>query len=257
MKTFSTSYISLCLFSLAFMACTSHRYSVESMDFQRYTIDAKYDKAKNDAAEAFIAPYKHAVDSIMSPVVGRAAHDMTARRPESLLSNFLTDILVASGSQFGEKPDLGIYNIGGIRASISKGDITVGDIIDVAPFENKICFLTLTGKDLTSLFEQIAARHGEGVSKEVKAVITKDGKLVSLLIKGQPVHPEAKYRIATIDYLSEGNDGMPAFTFGTDRKMLTDKSNNLRFIIIDYFKELSRQGKEAEAKLDGRITVTE
>ena len=225
------------------------------MDFQRYTIDANYDKSKNDAAEAFIAPYKHAVDSIMSPVVGRAAHDMTARRPESLLSNFLTDILVASGSQFGEKPDLGIYNIGGIRASISKGDITVGDIIDVAPFENKLCFLTLTGKDLTSLFEQIAARHGEGVSKEVKAVITKDGKLVSLLIKGQPVNPEAKYRIATIDYVAQGNDQMTAFKLGTNLVADDDPKNNSRFIIRDYFLRQQAKGQIIDAKVEGRITI--
>ena len=193
------------IFCLAIMtaACSSHRYTVEKADFRRYTIDSSYDNLPNAEAEKFIAPYRQTVDSIMSPIVGYAAYAMEAGRPESLLSNFLTDILVAAGGDFNEKPDLGIYNIGGIRASISKGPIRAGDIIDVAPFENKLCFLTLSGKDLISLFEQIAARGGEGVSSQVRAVISKDGRLRSLSIKGEPVREEATYRIATIDYLAK------------------------------------------------------
>ena len=48
---------------------------------------------------------------------------------------------------------------------------------------------------------------------------------------------------------------MPAFTHGTNRKMLTDKSNNLRFIIMDYFRENMKQGRVVDAEIEGRITV--
>lgn len=255
MKRLFNHISSILLLATLAAACSSHRYSVEKADFRRYTIDSSYDNLPNAEAEKFIAPYRQTVDSIMSPIVGYAKCNMEAGRPESLLSNFLTDILVAAGSGFGEKPDLGIYNIGGIRASISKGAIKAGDIIDVAPFENKLCFLTLNGKDLISLFEQIAARGGEGVSSQVRAVISKDGKLISLLINGEPVRKDASYRIATIDYLAEGNDGMPAFTLGTDRKMLQDKGNNLRYIIISHLQRLMKEGKMAESSLEGRITI--
>ena len=93
------------------------------------------------------------------------------------------------------------------------------------------------------------------MSSQVRAVISKDGKLISLLINGEPVRKDASYRIATIDYLAEGNDGMPAFTLGTDRKMLLDKSNNLRYIIISHLQRLMKEGKMAESSLEGRITV--
>ena len=198
---------------------------------------------------------KASVDSIMSPVVGRVACDMDADRPESKLSNLLADILIWAGKDFDEKPVFSVYNMGGIRASFEKGDVTIGDVIEVAPFENKICFMTMKGSQIMTLFEQIAARGGEGVSHSVKAVISKDGKLKSLKINGEDVNPDAEYRIATIDYLAEGNDGMPAFTLGTNRKMLTDKSNNLRFIIMDYFRENMKQGRVVDAEIEGRITV--
>lgn len=218
-------------------------------------MDSLFDVVPDAETANFLAPFKAKVDSIMSPVVGRVACDMDADRPESKLSNLLADILIWAGKDFDEKPVFSVYNMGGIRASFEKGDVTIGDVIEVAPFENKICFMTMKGSQVMTLFEQIAARGGEGVSHSVKAVISKDGKLKSLKINGEDVNPDAEYRIATIDYLAEGNDGMPAFTLGTNRKMLTDKSNNLRFIIMDYLREETKQGHVVDAGIEGRITV--
>ncbi len=135
----------------------------------------RFDQNPDAQAAVFIAPYKHKVDSIMSPVVGETAHYMAAGRPESELSNLLCDILVWAGKDFEEKPVFSVYNMGGIRAALAKGKQTVGDVNDMAPFENKICFLTLTGKDVLELFSQIAMRGGEGVSHAVKMDISKDG----------------------------------------------------------------------------------
>ena len=110
---------------------------------------------------------------------------MTRHRPESELSNLLCDILVWGAKKFGEQPVFSVYNMGGIRANFAKGKITVGDVNEVAPFENKICFLTLTGEKVTELFQQIAHRGGEGLSHAVRLVISKDGKLVSVTLNGE------------------------------------------------------------------------
>ena len=237
------------------VSCSTRHYAVQSVDYQRVTFDSMFDASPDAETAAFLAPFKAKVDSIMSPVVGQAASDMVADRPESKLSNLLADILVWAAKDFNEKPDFSIYNMGGIRASLSKGDVTIGNVIDVAPFENKLCFMTMKGSQVITLFEQIAFRGGEGVSHSVRAVISKDRKLVSLKINGEDINPDAEYRIATIDYLADGNDGMPAFKSGTNRKMLTDKSNNLRFIIMDYFRENMKNGRMVDAEVEGRIIV--
>lgn len=57
-----------------------------------YLVDKRFDQNPDAQAAVFIAPYKHKVDSIMSPVVGETAHYMAAGRPESELSNLLCDI---------------------------------------------------------------------------------------------------------------------------------------------------------------------
>lgn len=205
------------LASLAMLgtSCSSH-YKLTDVSRSRILIDSTYDNKADDRAWSFIAPYKLKVDSIMSPVVGRAAIYMYADRPESTLSNLLADILVWCGKDYGEKPDFAVYNIGGMRSAFAKGDITYGDVLDVAPFENKICFVTLKGNKVIELFGQIASVGGEAVSHGVELVISKDGRLISAKLNGKQIDPEADYRVVTIDYVAQGNDKMEAFKSSTE-----------------------------------------
>jgi 2',3'-cyclic-nucleotide 2'-phosphodiesterase (5'-nucleotidase family) len=235
-------------------ACTSH-YKLTNTSRTRIVVDNRYDNTPDKDAALFIEPYKHKVDSAMGPVVGIVAHDMAADRPESDLSNLLSDILVWGAKDYGEKPVLGIYNMGGIRASLSKGKVTFGDVLDVAPFENKICFLTLTGEKLLELFAQIAAKGGEGVSRGTELVITSNGKLISAQLHGKSIDPKGSYRISTIDYLAQGNDGLTVLKEATDLVAPSEESNNTRYIIINYFKDQAAKKQPVSAQVEGRIRV--
>lgn len=236
-------------------SCASHHYEMVGIERSRILVDQCYDAHPDAEAAAFLAPYQRQVDSLMSPVVGTVARYMAAQRPESELSNLLCDILVWAGKDFHESPAFAVYNMGGIRAALAKGDVTVGDVLDMAPFENKICFLTLTGDKVTELFRQIAHRGGEGVSHAVRLVVSKDHKLVDATIDGIPVAPDATYRVATLDYLAEGNDDLPAFRSGTNVLAPKGKENNVRFIIMDYFRDKASKGETVDAKIEGRITI--
>lgn len=235
-------------------SCTSH-YKIVNVDRTRVVIDDRFDQSPDSAALAFLAPYKHAVDSMSSPVVGKAAMNLEKGRPESRLSNLLSDILVWGAERVGDKPDFAIYNMGGIRATIAEGDVTYGDVLDVAPFENKLCMLTLTGEKVMQLMNEIAANGGEGVSSSVRVVISQDNKLVSATINGKEIDSSKTYRIATIDYLAQGNDGLEALAAGTNINSLTEDRYNSRFVIMDYFKALTSKGKPVKAEIEGRITI--
>ena len=229
--------------------------SILGIERTRIVVDSRYDLNPDERAVAFLAPYKQKVDSIMGPMVGTVARNMHADRPESELSNLLADILVWAAPKYGENPVLGIYNMGGIRSDLIKGEVTYGDVLDVAPFENKIAFTTLSGKKLMELFRQIARRGGEGVSHGAELVISGDGKLLSARLNGKEIDPDASYRITTIDYLIGGNDGMPALSEGTGLVSPQEVSNNTRFIIMDYFKECKAKNIAVDAQVEGRITV--
>lgn len=237
-------------------ACKSH-YALTGISRERIAVDSRYDASPDAWADTFLAPYKLKVDSAMGPVLGKVARDMSAERPESPLSNLMADILMAMADEYGEKPDFGIYNIGGIRASLLKGEVTYGDVLDVAPFDNKICFVTLTGEKVLELFRQIAKRGGECVSHGVELVISPDGELLSARLNGKDIDPKASYRATTIDYVAQGNDGMTAFKSGTDMNSPQEEKNNSRNVIANYFRRMTASGKAVDAQVEGRITVKE
>jgi len=246
------------LATMTMASCAPKHYHLASVERSRIIIDSRYDENPDEKAAAFLAPYKKVNDSIMAPIVGQVAHNMHAARPESDLSNLLSDILIWASRDYNEQPDLAVYNMGGIRADLTKGDVTYEDVLSVAPFENKICFVTLTGEQLMQLFHQIAYRGGEGVSKGVELVITSEdtgGHLVSARLHGKEIDPKANYRVCTINYLLEGNDGLGAFTKGTDKVAPQEASNNTRFLILNYFQDMMKQGIVVDAQKEGRIIV--
>ena len=254
MKTKTTIPVLVLSALLLGSACQSH-YEVASIQRSRILIDSRYDSQPDQKAAEFLKPYKHVVDSVMGPVVGRSAKYMTAQRPEGTLSNLLSDILVWAAKDYNENPDFGMYNMGGVRADLPKGDVTYGDVLDIAPFENKIAFGTLTGAEVLELFGQMASVGGEGVSSSVRMVITKDGRLESATINGEPVDPAKNYRLTTIDFLLGGTDKLEALKKCRDINAPKDVSNNSRFVIMNYFRYMQKQGKEVDAQIEGRVVV--
>ncbi|MBR1548067.1 MAG: 5'-nucleotidase C-terminal domain-containing protein [Prevotella sp.] len=246
----------LMLTAVVLAGCRQH-YEVAGIQRSRILVDSRYDARPDAQAAEFLKPYKHQVDSVMGPVVGRSARYMTAQRPEGTLSNLLADIMVWAAKDYGETPDFGVYNMGGVRADLPKGEVTYGDVLDIAPFENKIAFTTLSGEAVLELFAQMAAVGGEGVSHAVQMEITKDGRLVSATVGGQPVDPQRDYRITTIDYLLGGTDKMEAFKKGRNVNSPQDVSNNSRFVIMNYFRQMAKEGREVDSQIEGRVTIKE
>lgn len=249
---------------VCFTNAMAQKYKVTAVERSRIVVDSRYEVPECEgangvsgcqSAKKFMEPYKHQVDSIMSPVVGHTSRYMASHGPESELSNLLADILVWGSEQYEENADIGIYNLGGIRAALPKGNVTFGDIVNVAPFENKICFVTITGEQLKTLFNQFAHHHGAAVSHSVKAVFNKNHDLVSLAINGEPVDPARKYRLATIDYLLQGNDGFRELTNGTDIVLPQGDKANARYLIANYFRQQMAEGKVVEREIEGRIVI--
>lgn len=254
MKRKQRIFLGAVVVGMMITSCRSH-YVMSGIERSRILVDSRYDALNDAQADAFMAPYKHVVDSMMSPVVGEVAKYMAAHRPESELSNLLADILMWAAERYNEKPVFGVYNMGGIRAGLAKGKVTYGDVLDVAPFENKIAFLTLSGEKVLELFQQMALSGGEAVSHGVQLVITKDHRLKSAKINGEDVDPNASYRIVSIDYVIQGNDRMEAFKAKTNVNSPQEERNNLRYIIMDYFREQMQQGQVVDREIEGRIIV--
>ena len=141
---------------------------------------------------------------------------------------------------------------GGLRNILPEGDITVGDVFEILPFENSLCVLTMKGTDLRRLCEAIASLHGEGVSG-IRLEITKNGKLLNAFVGEKPLKDDQLYTVATIDYLADGNGRMDAFLQAEKRVCPEDAT--LRGLFLDYVRKQTAEGKAITSKLDGRISI--
>lgn len=237
-----------------FSSCRSG-YSVASVEGGRIEITTVLDARPDRASIAILAPYQKTVDSIMSPVIGRSARFMDRYRPESELSNLVADILRLSTSDYiGRVADVGVTNIGGLRTSLPEGDITFGNIYEITPFENTLCIVTMNGKLLRQLFEDIAKVHGEGLSG-ARLEISKEGELLSVTVGGKEIDDNKEYKVATLDYLAEGNDHMHAFAEVPDADKMLPENATVRQLFLNYVNEQDKAGKKIDARIEGRITV--
>lgn len=216
-------------------------------------VDSRLDRRESAGIaelEEILAPYRHGVDSVKSIVIGKSR--IQAERGDDVLLNFVSDFVAARGRQLVSdgRVDFAIANRGGIRNGLSKGTLTQGDIIEMLPFANYVQVVELSGKDLLELIEINAEKKRVGFSDALRVVIDpKSDEIVSATVGGVPVDPGRIYRIATIDYLTNGGDYMKPLKNGTvvassDRLMWED--------MIDYVKTLKK--KTASAPATSRIT---
>ena len=239
---------------LLLTSCSNRHYTLQCVQPHRFEVTKALDAHPVSAAEAFVAPFRTGVDSLRAPYVGQSEQYMTGGRPESLLSNWVADALVATGERLGYHPDLGICNVGGLRAAMPQGTVRLGDILAITPFENFFTILKLRGSDVQTLMQDIAAVHGEGISSSARLVITRDGRLKSATIGGMPIREDSIYTIATLDYLAEGNDKLYSLKKSVER---IDTREPVRETIINHLRMLDKQGLKATAAIEGRIVETD
>ena len=201
-----------------------------------------------------VEPYKSDLEEDMSRVIAISTKAMFKRKPESSLTNFLSDLLLTEGQNycnkqnFGFEPQMAYVNYGGIRSSLPKGNITVGNIYELMPFENEMVIVELSGKDLNFLAERIADRGGDGVSGITLGI--KDGELTLFEIEGKELEKDKNYFLVTNDYIAAGGDGMKAFN---NKKKYIKSGLKIRDLIIQNLEQSHQNGIKINAQEDGRI----
>ena len=247
------SIVSLLIVLLLLNACARKQYMVKSVDGYLIEMNNRFDYNADPVMHSIVETYKNRLDAKMNEVIGEAAQSLSKSGPESLLEGFTADAMHDYVTENHGAVDFAIINKGGLRTTLNKGHITNGNIYEIYVFENRLVLLDLPGKAVKELFESFAQKTVEGFSKSVKLTI-KNKQLESLIINGLPVDENATYKVVTVDYLAEGNDGMEALTQATQ---YDDLDIILRDMMIKYIKKLTAENKIIYAKPDDRIEIME
>lgn len=197
-------------------------------------VDKRLDARVNRDLTAVIDAFRTGVDSLNAVRVATSAVPLEQGSPELL--NYVSDFVLERGRELvpDGKVDLAMMNRGGLRRSLPKGDISEGQIIMMMPFYNYIDVIDIKGTDLLDAFDVTAVAGGQGISSNVRyAANPKAKKASNITIDGKPIDPNRTYRLATIDYLSNGGDYMKPLTKG---KRVAQSPNVIYYDLMDYMR---------------------
>jgi 2',3'-cyclic-nucleotide 2'-phosphodiesterase (5'-nucleotidase family) len=244
-------------FTLLVTSCHT-AYQPQSVKYQDYRINQKQIAANE--ITTLLQPYSDSVNNTMNGVLAVAGITLEKKQPEGTLNNVLADAMLLMGREkYQTKIDGALINFGGIRLpSIPAGNITLGKIYEVAPFDNIIVLLKLNGKVLHQLLDHISSKGGwpcSGMAWQIKNLPDgQQGKsAVNIFVAGNALDESKEYSIALLDYIANGGDECEML------KTIPQQNNGYLFrdAVIDYFIKLNKEGKKISASIEKRVTNAE
>jgi 2',3'-cyclic-nucleotide 2'-phosphodiesterase (5'-nucleotidase family) len=239
--------LAIVILQLFLLACGRH-YNREKQEFAKYSLREKEESRQFSDS---ISRYRLKVEAETGRVIAFSENELVKDGAETNLGNFVCDALMhAAETKFtGEKMDAVILNRGGLRASLPKGEIKVGHIFELMPFENEMVILTIKGSELFKFLALLPEKKHPFSGFKVK--IEKE-QLKEVTINGAEIDREKNYRIITSDYLAGGGDG---FTFFVGAPVKSS-GQKIRDAIIEYCEYLSSRKQTVKAYTDGRLEIS-
>lgn len=185
-------------------------------------------------------------------VIGYSTNAMDVSYPESALSDWFVDIIMAKTEKLaGKKVDIGVVNFGGIRIDMPQGDIILDDMLSMFPFKNQLVYVEHTGKQIRTILEKMAADRFQ-VLGGVR-VVAEEGKLLSAEIGGEPIDDDKVYGLATITFLLEGGDGL---TLAENALSVTAfEDEDIIDAVLEFVYAETAAGRPIEYQTDGRVVI--
>lgn len=188
----------------------------------------------------FIAPFKTHLNKQLDSVLCKTPINLTRvdGKLESSLGNLMADICYSQGNTVFKKltnkeVDFVLFNYGGIRAPIAKGNITARNAFEVMPFENELVVVELSGEKTAQLFQYLFDSKLAHPIANLSLKLNKNS-YQDVLINKTPFDVTKSYNVLTSDYLQEGGDKM---SFFKNPISLHKTDYKIRNAMIDYFKK--------------------
>lgn len=170
---------------------------------------------------------KAPIEALKSKVVGTSEGPIEGDRKvcrvkECSMGNLVADATLARVKDQGVT--IAFANSGGLRSSIDSGDVSMGEVLTVLPFQNTVATFQLKGEDIRAALENGVSQIDDGAGRfmqvsgmkysfdrskpagsRVTAVEVKEGDAFV------PLDPAKTYIVAANNYVRTGGDGFKVF----------------------------------------------
>ena len=216
-------FLTLCI-GASLLACSSH------LQVYSNRIALGNSIAGNRSTDSIITPYRDSMNLSMGKNIAFSENDFIVERPSSNLMNWVADAIFIQQTQTIKinTPIICLLNTGGIRSSLGKGNLTVGDFFKLMPFDNTLVWVEMPIETLSEIGAFITKTGGEPLSN----CTVQNGKLQ---LNSMP-EGASHFIIITSDYLAYGGDKMDFFKRG---KIINETGKLMRDVLIEHAKQQS------------------
>lgn len=242
-------------------------YKAKLLPLENYEID--------EAFAEKVEEYKEPINELMQTVIGETTVDLDGEREnvrtkETNLGNLIADGMVwmmqqQKNNDKVKSVSIALQNGGGIRASISKGPITLGDVMTVLPFNNELVAIELTGDQLLRALERSVSAfpaqnggflHVSGIKFTFDPEKDPYSRVVSVEVLNsdgeyEPLDKDKSYMVATNSFTAKGGDGYDSL------KEAYENGKMINIDVPDYevFSQYIEAHSPVSPKVEGRIVV--
>ena len=171
------------------------------------------------------------------------------------MGNLVADAMLARVKSQGV--EIAIANSGGLRASIDAGEVTMGEVLTVLPFQNTLSTFQVSGATIIEALENGVSQHEDGAGRfaqvagmsyafDVKMPV--GGRISDVMVAGVPIDPAKTYGVVSNNYVRNGGDGYAMFKTASDAY---DYGPDLADVTAEF---LAKSGPYTPY-VDGRITM--
>jgi len=173
---------------------------------------------------ARIAALAAPIEELKARKVAEIASDVdgsreTCRARECPMGNLVADAMLDRVK--GQGVTIALQNGGGLRASIGAGEVSMGDVLAVLPFQNTLSTFNITGAGIVAALENGVSQVEEGGGRFPQvaglrftwdpAVAPSQGRIKMVEVQEGdgwvPIDPDRTYIVATNNFMRNGGDG--------------------------------------------------
>ncbi|MEM1388603.1 MAG: 5'-nucleotidase C-terminal domain-containing protein [Pseudomonadota bacterium] len=218
--------------------------------------------AEDEAIVARVAELAGPIEEMKTRVVAEAAEAIegdrsVCRAMECPMGNLVADAMLDRVKDQGIV--IAIQNGGGLRASIDAGEVTMGEVLTVLPFQNTLSTFEVTGEAIIAALENGVSQLEDGAGRFPQVAgmsYTFDpsaeagSRISDVMVGGAPLEMDKVYGVVSNNYVRNGGDGY---------SMFVDAANAYDFgpDLADVTAEFIAANAPYQPYTDGRISIAE